>query len=118
MNSEASVDVTRPTLEDGSRIPYLGRMVPLKIFCRQEQNKIRFSRGEFNVSLKSRRPNKEAIRSMYHNWLYERAEKPLSSMVAKYSTIVGVSPDSIIVKKMKKRWGSATKNNILNLNLN
>lgn len=35
-----------------------------------------------------------------------------------YASKVGVNPKEIIIKKLKSRWGSATKDNVINLNEN
>ena len=34
------------------------------------------------------------------------------------SKIVGVKPNKLVIKKLKNRWGSITKNNNINLNIN
>jgi len=38
--------------------------------------------------------------------------------VIEFSKILRVNPKKVIVKNLKNRWGSLTKNNTINLNLN
>jgi predicted metal-dependent hydrolase len=35
-----------------------------------------------------------------------------------YSTELGIQPPQVIIKNLKNRWGSATKDNVINLNVN
>lgn len=109
-------EVSRPTFEEGSRLPYLGKMVPLEILKANEPAKVRLLKGKFLVLAANE--DRETIRLLYENWLKEKADNFLPSIVAKYSKALDVSPTRIVVKNMRKRWGSATKNNVLNLNVN
>lgn len=110
-------EVAKPTFEDGSRLPYLGRMIPLRVFMGKKTDAIRLFRGELIVTLRAARQiDKEIIRRLYDRLLQEQAEKYLTRSVEKFSEMVGILPRRIIVKHMRNRWGSATKDNILNLN--
>lgn len=44
-------------------------------------------------------------------------EKYLYNRTMKLASKIGVKPSKIIIKKLKSRWGSATKNNVVTLNL-
>jgi len=40
----------------------------------------------------------------------------LLKQVNSYATKVGITPSKVNIKKMRTRWGSASKNNVINLN--
>lgn len=112
-------EVAKPTFEDGSRLPYRGKLIPLRVFKGQKTDAIRLVGGGFLVTLKSaRRIEKDCIRRLYDNFLQEHAKRFLSQSVDEYSRTVGISPRRIIIKRMRDRWGSATEDNTLNLNVN
>jgi predicted metal-dependent hydrolase len=45
------------------------------------------------------------------------SEKYLHDRTLKLASKIGVEPSKIIIKKLKSRWGSATKNGVITLNL-
>ena len=112
-------EAAKPTFKDGSRLPYLGKMIPLQIFTGKSANTIRLLGGAFAVSLKAaNRIDTDIVRDLYDSFLQRHAKKYLSESVGRCSAMVGISPRRINVKKMRNRWGSATKNDTLNLNVN
>src|SRR6476620_11993157 len=58
------------------------------------------------------------IRSLYNDWLVSQANQLFKEKVRLYSKIIYVIPNQIIIKDLKNRWGSVTKNNTINLNVN
>lgn len=48
----------------------------------------------------------------------DQANQIFKDKVDQYSKIVDVTPERIIIKKLKNRWGSVTKNKTINLNVN
>ena len=107
----------RPTFAPDSRLPYLGNLLPLRIINRHQSNKFRFINGEFIVTLRSSKLDKKRVKSLYESWLSDKAPKILFPIVRKYSRVLRVKPRSVKIKNLRARWGSATKNNILNLNV-
>jgi predicted metal-dependent hydrolase len=49
---------------------------------------------------------------------YHQATEIFEEKIKYLSSIVDVSPKQIIIKKLKNRWGSATKEGTINLNFN
>lgn len=106
----------KPTFEDGSTLPYLGQARTLHIIAERKTTAIRFVSGEFLVTVKSKKYTKRQIETLYNAWLLEKAKTLLTNKVNKYARIIKVKPRKIIIKKVQRRLGSATKNNIINLN--
>ena len=46
-----------------------------------------------------------------------RSTKYLENRTKKLASTIGVNPSKIVVKKLKGRWGSSTKNGVINLNI-
>lgn len=46
-----------------------------------------------------------------------RSTKHLQNRTRKLASKIGVSPSKIVIKKLKGRWGSSTKNGVINLNI-
>lgn len=115
-----SSQITNPTFENGSLVPYLGKGYPLSIIISSQfkEDKIRFVNGEFLVSLKSSRLQGKNIHRLYNSWLQRRAQIILERKIRQYTPMVNATPKKIVVKEMKNRWGSATKSAVLNFNLN
>jgi predicted metal-dependent hydrolase len=55
---------------------------------------------------------------MYKKWLELKSEKIFHAKVGKYSKKLNIQPHRIIIKNLKNRWGSVTKEGDLNLNVN
>jgi len=60
----------------------------------------------------------ERIKKLYDEWIYNQAEKILKEKVNILKEIVKVSPKKVMIKRLKDRWGSVTKNDTINLNVN
>ena len=58
------------------------------------------------------------IKTLYENWLYHKAKIIFKEKVQILSKIIGVKPNKIVIKNLKNRWASITKNNDINLNIN
>ena len=58
------------------------------------------------------------VRSLYEDWLYDKARNIFDEKIKHFSSVVGVTPKKLVLKKLKNRWGSLAKNKTMNLNLN
>jgi predicted metal-dependent hydrolase len=74
--------------------------------------------GEFLIFSKSSRLSKKHIESLYKEWLLEKAKYTFEQKTKTYCMELGIRPPQVIIKNLKNRWGSATKDNVLNLNVN
>jgi len=50
--------------------------------------------------------------------LNSKADLLFKEKVSQYSKIINVIPNKVIIKNLKNRWGSITKNKTVNLNVN
>lgn len=58
------------------------------------------------------------IRTLHEDWLYHEAEVIFKNKIDAFSKIIGFKPNKIVIKNLKNRWGSITKNNNIVLNMN
>jgi predicted metal-dependent hydrolase len=58
------------------------------------------------------------IKKLYEDWLIEKAQSIFKHKVEKYSKKLGVKAERIVIKRLKNRWGSMTKEGSINLNAN
>ena len=113
--------IISPKYEEGSTLPYLGRNYPLRIMNHQKtkENKIELvDEKEFVVSLVNSKPSKKRFKDMYEEWLMEQAHSVFVNKVRRYSIQLEVTPSQVIIKNLKSIWGSATKDTVINLNVN
>ena len=74
--------------------------------------------GVFLIFSKSSRLSRKHIKSLYEEWLLEKAHSIFEQKTKVYCIELGIKPPQVIIKNLKNRWGSATKDNIINLNVN
>jgi hypothetical protein len=119
---EAIPQIIKPTFEEGSTLPYLGRNYPLRILKENHsENNIDLIDGEFIIRIKSSKEttdSKTVIKKLYEGWLIQNAQSLFKHKVEEYSEKLGVQPDKVNLKNLKNRWGSMTKEGSLNLNIN
>jgi predicted metal-dependent hydrolase len=116
-------EIIKPTFDNNSTLPYVGKNYDLKIIYYKEEiveEKIEFKNEVFTVYL-YKKGNKlnDKIKSLYEKWLFSKDNhKIFHEKVTHFSKIVDVKPKRIVIKNLKNRWGSITKNNTINLNVN
>ena len=112
--------IMKATFEEGSTLPYLGRNYPLRIMRHQQkkENKIQLVNEEFLVSVDNSKPSGRRIKALYEGWLMQKAHTIFDEKVKQNSIQLGVQPRQILIKYLKSRWGSATKDRVINLNVN
>jgi predicted metal-dependent hydrolase len=118
----ASPEIVQPVFEEGSTLRYLGRNYLLRFVIVQQEIKsnenIKLVNGEFLIFSKSSRPPKKRIMFLYEKWLRKKADSIFEQNINFYCTELGIKPPQLVVKNLKNRWGSATKENVINLNVN
>ena len=57
-------------------------------------------------------------KKLYENWLYHKAKIIFKEKVHILSKVIGVKTNKVVIKNLKNRWASITKNNDINLNVN
>src|SRR5207244_5617662 len=97
--SETPRQITSPTYEEGSALPYLGKNYPLKIVNHQKnkENNCEFlNEEEFLVSFGiNSKPSKRKIKALYEDWLMQKAHPLFEEKVKQYSILLGVVPSQI-----------------------
>ena len=60
----------------------------------------------------------DEIKTLHDDWLYYKAEIIFKEKIHNLGKIVGITPNILVIKKLKNRWGSIAKNNNIILNIN
>ena len=126
-HKETVPEVLKPSFQEGSTLPYLGKSYPIKILKRQPKNSISFVDYQFVIRLLPSESSSSSttkgqsglITKLYHNWLMRVARPIFKNKVKEISSKLGIDkPKKISIKKLKNRWGSLTPSGTINLNLN
>jgi predicted metal-dependent hydrolase len=115
---ETIPQIIKPTYEEGSTLPYLGKNYPLRIIKNRSEYNIKFCDGEFIIEIKSAKAPPAKIKKIYEKWLIEKAKSVFKRKVDEYSEKLGINIERIVIKNLKNRWGSMTKEGAINLNVN
>ena len=111
--------IIKATFQHGSTLPYLGKNYPLKVINNHVgSEKIELAKGEFLIFMNGSKHSRKKIKLLYERWLNDAAQSFLDKKIKKYSKELKVKPKGIILKSLKDRWGSATKDGVINLSLN
>jgi predicted metal-dependent hydrolase len=117
-------DIIKPDFDNYSTLPYLGINYPFEITYNknnQKNKRFEFQNDRFVLYLNrdnKENESKEQPRSLYNDWLSSQAKQKFQEKVKQYSKIIDVKPSRIVIKNLKNRWGSVTKNKTINLNVN
>lgn len=103
----------------GENIFYLGRQYRLKV--EQGAPKIKMSGKYLNVSVPDKTKKKQ-IETLVNSWYLKHARIKLEERMSKYQSMLDreeLSVNSLIIRKLEKRWGSCTpkKNIVINSEL-
>jgi predicted metal-dependent hydrolase len=96
----------------------MGNNYPLAINRNQSSNSIEIVDGKFSVHVKSAELSGNILQKLYENWIAEKAQHIFDNKVRRYSKKLGVRVILIVIKNLKNRWGSLTKKDVINLNVN
>lgn len=132
IETEKSVEIIKPDFSEKTTLPYLGRNYEIEIKVSdlvekttKEKEGLVLKNGQFlftihrsSTSSGNNENNNEKIKKMYEDWLKNQAETIFKTKVEFFEKIVNVHPKKIVVKRLKNRWGSISKNDMLNLNVN
>lgn len=114
-------EIVRPSFDNNSTLPYLGKNYDLNIIYDKyiTEERIEFYNNIFRVYLNNEenKSNKK-LKSIYEDWLVFQANRIFKNKVSQYSKIIDIIPNRIVIKNLKNRWGSVTKNKTINLNVN
>jgi predicted metal-dependent hydrolase len=131
LENERNIEILKPGYSEESTLPYLGKNynIDIKILdlqkeklVEEQKNSIVYKNGRFLFTIHSYMNNSqnynEVIKALHDDWLYHKAEIIFKEKIEILGKIVNVKPNKIVIKNLKNRWGSITKNNNINLNIN
>lgn len=102
---------------NGETHSYMGKKYRLKIVAGDE-NSIKLTRGFFTISCKNI-VDPECVIKLINRWYAEKAAtqfaKSIDRCLPKLRKFVNGKP-TVVIKRMKKRWGSLSEKNTLTLN--
>ena len=90
----------------GESFTYLGRNYRLKVLRGNDQE-VKLKGGYLEVGV-SKKPKEGDIRNALVEWYEEHALNRLTEKTNRYAGIMGVSPNSIVARDYKSRWGSCS----------
>jgi predicted metal-dependent hydrolase len=93
-------------------------LTKLKSCKEQEKNGIELVDGKFVIKTKSSIYSSKLIKKLYETWLTENAHYILKEKIQEYSKTLGIKTTEIAIKNLKNRWGSLTKEHVININVN
>jgi predicted metal-dependent hydrolase len=130
-DSEKKIELPQPVYTKDSTLPYLGKnyKIQVKILDSQKENHYKEEKNSmihknevflFNIqsSIWGSQEFNDEIKKLYENWLYHKAKIIFKEKVHILSKAMGVKPNKVVIKNLKNRWASITKNNEINLNIN
>lgn len=96
---------------------YLGKQYRLKVSS-GEVDAVKLIRGHFHLEIKDN-PTPEKVRSLLDGWYAEKAAEWYRESYDRnwpYFAKLSLSKPKLLVRRMRKRWGSLSKGGILTLN--
>lgn len=114
-------EIIKPTFEEGSTLPYLGKNYPLRIIKNRFRNILTLVDEKFVVEIRSFKIDECArleIKHLYEEWILGTAYSILKPKVETYSQKLGEDIQNILVKtNLKSRWASLTRKGSINFNM-
>ncbi len=111
--------VTLFRFEEGTKLPYLGRVLELRLQPGTSRPKFVIDGDALVLSLAS--PADEAaaqakIARAIHGWYGAAAVSLVNDAVSRWAPLAGRRPTKVIVRNQKARWGSCATNGTLRFN--
>jgi predicted metal-dependent hydrolase len=102
----------------GETFLYLGRQYRLKITAGGEHPSAKLVGGYFEVTVpEGVRPERDLIRLTLCEWYREHALQRVREVVRIYARRLRLDIPEVKIKHQVKRWGSCTKDGVLNINV-
>lgn len=119
--NQRRLEIVKPTYRNNSTLPYLGANYELRVVYSNNihLNTFEFKDNMFTAHIQQNSIEQiDTVKKLYLHWLNDMAVKKFQDKVEKNSKTVGVNPSGFVIKNLKNRWGSLSKDNSINLNVN
>jgi predicted metal-dependent hydrolase len=104
----------------GETFLYLGRQYRLKIVYSTNRVPVKLRGKYFEVTLSQgilEQDRREAVRRAMWRWYRAHAKERIEKIIGHYSARLRIEQPAFRVKYQAKRWGSCSKDDVLNINL-
>lgn len=105
----------------GSRIQYLGRKYYVEIFINSDEEatniEIDFTESKFKVLTPKSLNNQKDLTEAFESFYKEKAIEKITPRLKKWSKKTGLQYEEVKFRKLDKRWGSCSPNNVLTFNI-
>ena len=113
------IDMTKEYVS-GETFPYLGRQYRLKVACDGTEPGVKLNGGFFEVIIPKGIDGidkKEFVRKALLEWYLSHAEDKIRPILVKNAKRLGIETPPLNIKYQLKRWGSCTKDGMININV-
>ena len=99
----------------GEKILYIGRRYRIQVEP-ANRSSVKLYQGRFYLNYPKGKDRIKSIKPALEDWYRWHAKRKFIQRINKYKKTLGVEPNNVVIKSQKKRWGSCSSKNNLNLN--
>lgn len=99
----------------GEKLLYIGGRYRIQVEP-ANRSSIKLYQGRFYIKYPNDKNRIKSIKPALEEWYRRHSKRKFNQRINKYKKILGVEPNNVIIKAQKKRWGSCSSRNNINLN--
>ena len=101
----------------GEKLLYIGRRYRIQVEPDDiKKTSIKLYQGHFYIKYPNHKDRIKSIKPALEDWYRQHAKSKFLERINKYKKTLGLEPNNVIIKAQKKRWGSCSSRNNINLN--